>query len=747
MAAGSANDTIAAECAISRKTVEAIIRSIFVKLDLAESAGMNRRVLAVTWFLEHAPGLDGSARVPVPFTTFVGRVAELADLDKRLDRSRSVTIAGVGGSGKTALALELAHRRIEAGDAVVFADLVGARDRSDVLMSLCDAAGVVASTASSGRRRLTRMFRQDRHVLIFDNAEHVADDVASVIEDLGTQAGPHLLVTSRVPLGAVWEDIWVIPPLSDADASVLCKERVEHAADPDVQAAICRVADGMPLAIELLATQCMTLGAEVVMRRLDDLEILLTRSGTDRHASVTRVLDATFVSLSPEGQRLFCWLGLFPGGFGATQLASLAEPLADRPDVRLGELTGTGLVHRAHDERFRVPEPTRQFALATLTRSDDQMAAEVALIAWAVAFVRERSWGFTEADNRGWRSELRAESPNTDAALEAALRLDDEDTVLRLVGGLSYYWSRHRPVVGRARIRVALPLIRRAAVSRRKGWALLGCSLLDDDPECAGGLRNEAGAVFRQLDDVRGELVAAFLDAENSGSLAKTDTALDLAHTVNEPFFEGWLFVRRAALLHRDGRSADEVLCALREAEAIGRAARNRQLLGGALIGRGGYRLACEHAGDDVATALDEAIALIGESGDPVMFIEALCLRTQLFVLRNAVPRALGAARDATAACQARLSDDVVTGVMPVARAVLLAAIALGRAGDAHSSKMILDAAGDVRAAIEPSIRSGERYPIAPSILEQLARSQDSADLESLTEALRLAVAALARAN
>ena len=432
---------------------------------------------------------------------------------------------------------------------------------------------------------------------------------------------------------------------------------------------------------------------------------------------------------------------MFDCGFGTEHLDAVSESMGDDAVVRVGELLAMGLIVRSDGGRYRMLEPVRQFARASLDESGQASAAQQMLIAWAVQFGRRHARGFEAPDSSAWRSALTLETPNTDAAYAAAVERGDAASVLDLIGWLWYYWSRHWPVQGRARALDALPLIESEPVSRRKARALLAVASLTDDPVRAQAWRMQAREVFRVRGDTFGELTASLQLVENE--LVGVDEALDLARHVGDEFLEGWLLDRRAALGHRDGMPAERVLTMLVEAEEIARRLDNRELLGGVLLSRSAFRLAQGRGGLDVARELDEATAAIVTTGDPVLLLEALSVRVGLLTIDGDARSALAAAREATHACEAWLNDEVVTEPAYVARVLLLVAAALHLAGREASAAEVIDTAGDLQGAIATRVWVGQRYPLPEAITACLPMPARPTNADQLTYALRLAADAV----
>ncbi|KWH63658.1 ATP-binding protein [Burkholderia anthina] len=349
------------------------------------------------------PAADAPAVAPPPdapasslLAPLVGRDAEIAQIVDMLERTPVVTLVGAGGIGKTSLAVRVAHGvRSRSRERVLFVELARASTRDDMLIALAAELGLDTQGVPA-IERIGDAFATSRCLLVLDNAEHIVDLVASLVETLTSRAGSlRVLVTSREPLHISAEAVLRMSPLAvpDGGASVpemarcsaveLFLERVRTAA-PDcpvdeagvrVIADICRRLDGLPLAIELAAARVATLGLAVVASRLDDRLNLLTgglRSALPRHQTLRATFDWSYVLLDPAARALFRRMGCFIGPFSFDAARAVAtEPGTSAADMIavLGELVAKSLVtvefHGAY-ARYRLTESTRAYALEKL---------------------------------------------------------------------------------------------------------------------------------------------------------------------------------------------------------------------------------------------------------------------------------------------------------------------------------------------------------------------------------------------
>jgi predicted ATPase len=190
-----------------------------------------------------------AARHNLPFflTSFVGRKAELAELQQRLSGARLLTLTGVGGCGKTRLALEVAHAVVDSyPDGVWLAELAALRDASLVPQTVAAVFNVHEMTAEPIVTTLAATLRTRRLLLVVDNCEHLLDACAQLINAL-LCACPNVqvLATSREALAITGEIAWRVPSLDVLDAQRL-PPLGELQQSPAVRLFVTRAADVQP---------------------------------------------------------------------------------------------------------------------------------------------------------------------------------------------------------------------------------------------------------------------------------------------------------------------------------------------------------------------------------------------------------------------------------------------------------------------------------------------------------------------
>ncbi len=399
------------------------------------------------------PGGDGFERnnLPVERTPLFGRDDDIETVATELRSHRLVSLLGIGGVGKTRLAISSARRAEDQfPDAVWFVDLVPVTDASSLELALAATAGLSLSTTEPMREQLARLLSARRALIVFDNAEHIAVEVAALVDVLLIHTTElRILVTSRVPLGLLDERRLAVEPLpfhlseneaTSSPAVALLTSAARRfdapldAVEPTILQRICRSLDGLPLAIELAAAQLRHLDASAVADRLDRrFDVLASRAHPERHASLQAVLGDTWDALDASERTLLEQLAAFPATFTLDDLDALAgvDPDAALVEIELGlgGLVDRSLVVRevGRRSRYRLLETVKLFAQQ---QCDDERSREIADLhaAWCLATVgtdpRRYVFDFDLADWCGDHHDdlraagrhLRATDRNDDAA-------------------------------------------------------------------------------------------------------------------------------------------------------------------------------------------------------------------------------------------------------------------------------------------------------------------------------------------
>jgi predicted ATPase len=344
---------------------------------------------------------------PAESGELIGRDRLLAEISERVAAARIVTLTGPGGTGKTSLAVRLAHGLAASfPDGVFYVQLAAVSDPGEVTSALCATLEIPSPPAGADPLKLvTGFLRTRRALLVLDNFEHVigaARHVASLVA-----ACPELtvLVTSRSPLRVRGESEIPVPPLmvaGDASAIQLFEARAREVrptfevTDENRAAvtAICRRLDGLPLAIELAAARIRVLTPQAMLPRLDRSLGLLTGGAQDlpeRHRTLRGALEWSYELLPPRERVALCALGVCAGTFGIETAAAVLDVKDDLEVLDLlGSLVDKSLLVRAEmfdEPRFHLLETVREFALERLTAEGGLRDAELRVARWVRAYV------------------------------------------------------------------------------------------------------------------------------------------------------------------------------------------------------------------------------------------------------------------------------------------------------------------------------------------------------------------------
>lgn len=404
--------------------------------------------------------------LPLHLTSFIGRDAEVSELAKVIPTVRLLTLVGMGGTGKTRLALEAAGDLLASfGEGVWFVDLAPVTDPAAVPHAVLAALGAREEPDRDPLDTAAERIGDGSMLLILDNCEHLIDRCAAVADRLLRACGAlRILATSREPLGVDGETIRRIPPLGlppddDTEAALasdsvrLFVARALSAGQPfaltdatvGAIARICARLDGIPLAVELAAARARVLSPEQIADRLDDVFAVLGRGARtvpERQRTLRAAIEWSDDLLDKDERRMFHRLSVFEGRFALEAAegvcASDELPVEQVVDL-LDGLVQRSLIALAPDaggSRYRLLTVVRSFATERLHASGEQDALRDRHLAWFAARTRSLAGDLKAAALEA----LEADLDDMRAALRWGLEGGDRAMGLMLLRALSNFW-------------------------------------------------------------------------------------------------------------------------------------------------------------------------------------------------------------------------------------------------------------------------------------------------------------------
>jgi predicted ATPase/DNA-binding SARP family transcriptional activator len=489
------------------------------------------------------PGV-GKHNLPAARTSFVGREREIVEIKRELTMTRLLSLTGVGGSGKTRLALEVARDLVGAyPDGVWLVELAGLSEGDLVPQAVARAVGVPERPGQPLTDTLAEYLRAKSVLLVVDNCEHLADSVSNLLDTL-LDSCPRLrvLATSRETLGLAGEVVWRVPSLSVPYTDDLPQEMTGYEAvrlfaerarlklpafqltleDAPAVVEVCQKLEGIPLAIELATARMGTLSVRQISERLEDPLGLLSvggRTAASRQQTLRGTLDWSYELLGEFERALFGRFSVFAGGWTleAAEAVGVGEGI-EEGDVldTLSGLVGKSLVvaeARQEDRvRYRLLEPVRQYAREKLEEGGEAEEVRHRHATFFLTLAEEAEPRLRGPEDLEWLERLETEHDNLREVLSWALERGEAELGIRLAGALWRFWeARGYYGEGLAWLKRVLARGSRVSAARIKalegeGWLTLYSGEIDE-----GGIAAREGLKLSDEAGLGGAVTAKFL--------------------------------------------------------------------------------------------------------------------------------------------------------------------------------------------------------------------------------------------
>lgn len=437
--------------------------------------------------------------LPRPLTRFIGREPEIAtilrtlagdtsrmpsyDMDREDVVIRLVTITGVGGSGKTRLAIEAARRMHSPGDSteqsypdgVWFVGLASLSNPALIDQEVASVFNLRQTPGSTIIETLIRDLRERKLLLLLDNCEHLSPAITRFVDTL-LKSCPHIaiLATSRASLNLMGESILPVPPLETLDTEdtftltrlAHCEavrlfidramsvqpqfKLTDHNAREVLQ--ICRRLDGIPLAIELAAVRVRTFTAQEIAARLDELFQLLHSLGpavNDRHQNLRVAFDWSYDLLGDAEKVMFQRLAIFSGGWSLEAAERIVcddlFPSAMTMEW-LERLLDQSLIERVDDlqsgkARYRMLVPVWQYAQEKLQEEADIQVLHDRHLAYFATLADRARQGILTSSFPEWVEQIAMDIDNIRSALKWSLGEGDIEPGFKIAISLFQFWQ------------------------------------------------------------------------------------------------------------------------------------------------------------------------------------------------------------------------------------------------------------------------------------------------------------------
>jgi predicted ATPase/DNA-binding SARP family transcriptional activator len=406
--------------------------------------------------------------LPAQPTRFIGREDELTRIESYLDDPdyRLLTLIGPGGVGKTRLAYQAAAgKALDFTSGVWAVPLSGVASPDYVMPTIAECLQVHFYSNTDQKQQVLDYLREKRLLLVLDNCEHVLEGMGLLAEILSAAPAVKILATSRERLNVQGE--WLFPveglpyPASESESEAESYPAVQlfeqsarrsrpdfHLDDAASVARICKLVEGLPLAVELAASWAHHMPCDRIAAHIQlDLDFLSTnlRDLPERHRSIRALFEHSWRLLSEAEQAILRKLSVFRGGFDAEAAAHVAGASL----YQLSALTEKSLVNASPTGRYDLHELLRQFAQEKLRAADEEEATRNGHLDYFVNWAEEASLRLRGAEQVLWFGRIETEHDNLRSALEWGINWQRVEVGLLLANALWWFWFRRGWVLTR----------------------------------------------------------------------------------------------------------------------------------------------------------------------------------------------------------------------------------------------------------------------------------------------------------
>jgi non-specific serine/threonine protein kinase len=417
--------------------------------------------------------------LPAQLTTFIGREKEMQTVKDLISVHRLITLTGAGGCGKTRLAIEVAAQLVmEFEDGIWFVNLAPIISEDRVVREIAEALTITEVSEKSLMETIIEAIKEQKLLIILDNCEHLIKTCTEIADQLiQSSSNLKILCTSRQSLGITGEQVWRIPSLSlldpktiidlesvkESEAVLLFNDRA-RLKNPEFEledenvlevVTICNKVEGIPLAVELVASRTSHMDPKIILERFADRIEKVTSSdprASKRQQTLHATIEWSYNLLSDSEKLLFERLSVFSGGFDIVAAEEVCSNDCLPKDIildTLSKLVDRSLVYtmKAADQsmRYNCLETLRQFGLQVIKQRSEEEALKKRHLQYYLAMADEAYQEQYEEQLR-WLNKIDTEEDNLMTALEWSKENLPEEFSL-LSGSLSWYWRTNSKIV------------------------------------------------------------------------------------------------------------------------------------------------------------------------------------------------------------------------------------------------------------------------------------------------------------